>query len=187
MTVKDRRKQIIDELSLVPLRLPEHDTAERIEQLGESIHSAVLEFRPSIAQEPPANITGLIDVNPRTTFDRIAEMLCIRVETVDWLDAVTLAMWVEFAATIFLSRSLRSIERALMLAHELAHERFRRAPHREVLYLTLALLLPRSLVALLPPGKPISGLALQRVCPWPVPIELCEARAQMFRQAECAA
>lgn len=187
MSAKDRRKQIIDELVLVPERLPEHDTAERIEQLGESIHSAVLEFQPSLASAPPANVTGLIDVNPRTTFDRIAEMLCIRVDTVDWLDPSTLALWVEFAATILLSRALRSLERALMLAHELAHERFRRAPHREVLYLTLALLLPRSLLALLPPGRVVTGMALQRVCPWPVPIELCEARAAMFRRAECAA
>lgn len=114
-------------------------------------------------------------------------MLRVRVESVDWLDDDTLACWVELAATIYLARSLRAMERALMLAHELAHERRRKAPHREVLYLTFALLLPRSLAVLLPPGAPITGGALRRVCPWPVHLDLCDARAEMLRSAEVAA
>jgi hypothetical protein len=185
---RDRIAQIVRELTLVPERAIDPDTAEAIERAAIELHAAVMNFAP-ITLEAPANLTGLADTNPRTTFDRIAEMLRITVESVDWLDDGddTLACWVEVAATIYLARSLRALERALMLAHELAHERRRRAPHREVLYLTLALLLPRSLVALLPPGRMIAGASLQRVCPWPAPIDLCNARAVMLRRQEEAA
>lgn len=185
---RDRIAQIVRELTLVQARGVDPDTANAIERAAIELHVALLGFQ-SFAAEAPANLTGLAETNPRTTFDRIAEMLRVKVESVDWLDGEdgTLACWVELAATIYLARSLRALERALMLAHELAHERRRKAPHREVLYLTLALLLPRSLVALLPPGRVITGGALQRVCPWPVPIDVCEARAAMLERAERAA
>lgn len=41
--------------------------------------------------------------------------------------------------------------------------------------------------AALPPGRVITGGALQRVCPWPVPIKVCDARAVMLQRAEEAA
>lgn len=186
MNAKDREQQIICELTFVPVRLPETDTAEDIEELAVTLHAAVQEYQPLLT-ERPANLTGLAEANPRTTFDRIAEMLRIRVITVDWLDSGTLALWLELAAVIAVARSLRSMARAMMLAHELAHERRRNAPHREVLYLTLALLLPRSLLDQLAYGAPITGGALRRICPWPVPLEVCEARAIVLRAAERAA
>ena len=183
---RDRIAQIVRELTLVQARELDPDTAEAIECAAIELHVALQHFT-SIVSEPAANLTGLAETNPRTTFDRIAEMLRVTVESVDWLDDDTLACWVEVAATIYLARSLRALERALMLAHELSHERRRRAPHREVLYFTLSLLLPRSLVALLPPRRVITGGALQRVCPWPVPIKVCDARAVMLQRAEEAA
>lgn len=179
-----RVARITAELLRVPLRLPDPDTAEAIERAAEAIHAGVRAFAPEL--EAPANITGLALVNPRTTFDRIAEMFRVRVRAVPWLDDDTLALWVEFAATILVATTLRYIERALMLAHELAHERRRRAPHREVLYLTICMLLPRSLIEEIPEGRPITGKALQDVCPWPVSLELCEARAELLRRARAA-
>lgn len=183
-TKRDRAASILEELRLVSSRLPDTDTAEAIEQIAEAIHAGVRVYAPSL--DVPASLTGLAEVNPRTTFDRIAEMLRLRVLAVEWLDDATLALWVEFAATIFVARVLRSIERALMLAHELAHERRRKAPHREVLYLTLALLLPRSLLDDLPQSRPVTGAALRDICPWPVPLALCEVRAEMLRRAQAA-
>lgn len=181
-----RMARIIEELVLVPDRPIEPDTAEAIERAAEELHAAVFAFR-SFVTDAPANPIGLGESNPRTTFDRLAEMLRLTVESVDWLDDDTLAVWVEIVATIYLARSLRALERALMLAHELAHERRRKAPHREVLYLTLALLLPRSLLALLPADRPVTASALQRACPWPVPLEICQTRAEMLARAEQAA
>ena len=141
-------------------------------------------FAPVI--QPAANLTGLAESSPRTTFDRVAEMLRLSVRPVPWLDGDTLALWVELAATIFVSSALRYLERALMLAHELAHERRRQAPHREVLYLTICMLLPRSLLFEIPEGRPITGKSLQDACPWPVPLEICEARAALLRRARAA-
>ncbi len=179
-----RIASITAELLRVPLRLPDADTAEAIEQAAEAIHAGVRAYAPII--QPAANLTGLAESSPRTTFDRIAEMLRLRVCSVPWLDSDTLALWVELAATIFVSSALRYLERALMLAHALAHERRPRAPHREVLYLTITLLLPRSLLDELPEGRPVTGKALQDACPWPVPIEICEARAELLRRARAA-
>lgn len=35
----------------------------------------------------------------------------------------------------------------------------------------------------IPDGRPVTGKALQEVCPWPVPIDVCEARAELLRRA----
>ena len=183
----DRLTAVLSELRLVPERLPEPDVAERLESIADTLHAAIAGHVEDLCDAPPANLTGIADANPRTTFDRIAAVLRLRVLVVDWLDSAVLALWVEVARAILLARNLRMLERALMLAHELAHERCRKAPHREVLYLTGCLLLPRSLLASLPPGRPITGHALRAVCPWPVPLDLCELRARMLRRAEEAA
>lgn len=181
---QSRIARITAELLRVPARLPDPDTAEAIERAAEEIHAGVRAYAPQL--QAPANLTGFAEMNPRTTFDRIAEMFCVRVRTVPWLDDDTLALWVELAATILVAITLRYIERALMLAHELSHERRRNAPHREVLYLTICMLLPRSLLDEIPDGRPVTGKALQEVCPWPVPIEVCEARAELLRRARAA-
>ncbi|MDP3275643.1 MAG: hypothetical protein Q8Q09_10640 [Deltaproteobacteria bacterium] len=177
----DRRQRIISDLAGAPARV-EPETASALEATADALHAGVASY--CACAYAPQSLSEFAEMNPRTTFDRVAEMLRIHTETVDWLDASTLALWCEATATILLSRSLRSTERALMLTHELAHERRRRAPHREVLYLTLALLLPRYLLEKIPTGRVVTGFGLQRVCPWPVPFELCEARAAALRRSE---
>jgi hypothetical protein len=132
----------------------------------------------------PSNDTALglagfaVQVSPP---ERIGTVLKLTIKDVEWLDAKTVALFYEAISTVFVQKSASAIKRLFALTHEFAHARLPHRSHAEVVYLGLAILLPRHLVDDLH-DKHVGSAALARRCTWPVPAWAFDLRGQLLRE-----
>lgn len=159
------------------------DTAERLEEIGQALHDGARELQSQCAE----NMSGLQDVPSNALMDRIVAKIRVRIEYVTWLKAPNVGAWVERLRTIFIQSALTRMDRLVAIAHEIAHALRGRAPHDEIWYLTLVLLIPRGVLNELPEGRVICAGSLIEVCTWTPPYWAAEARALALSQMHEAA
>ena len=162
--------------------LPAPAVAQHLEQLANQLLELAAQ---TVAAANDGLVLGALPANdtPGTTLDRLAATLRQTVRGISWLPEDRCALWVEALSEIWL-RPLAAAPRLLALAHECCHVRLRSAPHAEVWYLTLALLVPSARVALIPARRSITAESLAAVSLWPTPYEILALRATILRRAE---
>ncbi|MFO0563834.1 MAG: hypothetical protein U0269_37765 [Polyangiales bacterium] len=160
------------------------DIAESLEDRADKIWRKAFQIALPLRA---ANDDELVSTTPRWPIDRVAEALGIRLEE-DEMPALLLGIYFRAQNLIIVNNALRPIVRTTVVSHECGHGALAAgAPHGEVWYLALALLIPRCLTERIPDERPITCEALLQVCPWDVPLWVARVRAQLLRRLEAVA
>jgi hypothetical protein len=160
------------------------DIAEALEDRADAIWRKAFQISLPLL---PANDRELVSTTPRWPIDRVAEALGIRLEE-DEMPALLLGLYFRVQNLIIVNNSLHPLVRTTVVSHECGHGALAEgAPHWEVWYLALALLIPRCLIERIPDRRRITPEALLQVCPWDVPLWVARVRARLLRRLEAVA
>lgn len=160
------------------------DIAESLEDRADRIWRKAFDIALPLR---PANDDELVSTTPRWPIDRVAEALGIRLVEDD-LPTLLLGAYFRAQNLIIVQKDLWPTVRSTVVSHECGHGALvEGAPHGEVWYLALALLMPRCLTERIPDRRPITCEALLQVCPWDVPLWVARLRASLLRRLEAVA
>lgn len=160
----------------IELRVPP-DTAEALERIADRLHRRAAAI---VMEDLTANDGELVPTRFVSILDRIAMAIGVEVKE-DVLPGQLLGLYCPFLAAILLHCSLRASVRGPTQAHEVSHAHRPTAPHDEIWYLALAILVPNSVVEALG-GRPIRESSLVQACPWHVPHWAATKRAALLRR-----
>jgi hypothetical protein len=160
------------------------DIAEYLEERADdlTLRAEVLSTEPA-NREPVANDGPMQLLRPVWTIDRLAQVLNLTLVE-EPLPRLVLGAFVRAQQLVIVQPDLRPDVRTVVVPHECGHGALHpRAPHAEVWYLGLAMLLPRRLLERLPPGRAPTAAALAQLVPYRVAAWAAETRSRILTRA----
>lgn len=160
------------------------DIAEYLEERANALtlQAEALSAEPA-NREPVANDGPMQLRRPVWTIDRLAQVLNLRLVE-EKMPSLVLGAFVRAQQLVIVQPDLRPDVRTIVVPHECSHGALHpRAPHAEVWYLALAMLLPQRLVERLPPGRMPTAAALVQLVPYRVAAWAADTRARILQRA----
>lgn len=160
------------------------DIAEYLEERANALtlRAEALSAEPA-NREPAANDGPMQLLRPVWTIDRLAQVLNLTLVE-EQMPRLILGAFVRAQQLILIQPDLRPDVRTVVVPHECSHGALHpRAPHAEVWYLALAMLLPQRLVERLPPGRVPTAAALVQLVPYRVAAFVATTRARILARA----